>query len=363
MTRSISSGSTFPPDSTTTTGGSNADEVARTAATPAAPAGSTTSFARSSNMTSARASQSSLDGDNAVAQCLDQPERNVTGTGDRDPVGHGRHGLQRHRPAGVERRRVGGGADRLHADQPYVGASVLDRERDACQQTAAACTDDDRADVGALLDDLQADRRLSGDDVGMVERMDEDRPRLGGELLGRDQCLVDGRADESDVRAVGTGGLLLDDRRTFGHEHRRLGVEHARRQRHPLGVVPGAGRHDALGPFVFGEPGNADVCSADLERSGALQVFTFEKDRSADDPGQPARHLQRRRAHDVAQEFARRVHIVHRHRSCQRSPLPGDTSATASRRGKTVTVMTGARRRADRHLPVASADPGSCSAG
>ena len=70
-----------------------------------------------------------VDGDNAVAQCLDQPERNVTGTGDRDPVGHGRHGLQWHRPAGVERRRVCGGSDRLHADQPYVGASVLDRDR------------------------------------------------------------------------------------------------------------------------------------------------------------------------------------------------------------------------------------------
>ena len=155
---------------------------------------------------------------------------------------------------------------------------------------------------------------MPGDDVGMVERVDEDGPGLGGELLGGDQSVVDGRADEPDVRAVGTGGLLLDDRRALGHEHRRLGAEHARREGDTLRVVAGAGRDDPPGALVVGEPGDADVRSADLERAGALQVLALEEGRPADQPGQPARHLQRRRADDVAEEFPRGVDVVHRHR-------------------------------------------------
>ena len=43
---------------------------------------------------------------------------------------------------------------------------------------------------------------LPGDDVGVVERVDEDRAGLGRELAGRDQAVVDVVPDELDLRAV-----------------------------------------------------------------------------------------------------------------------------------------------------------------
>jgi hypothetical protein len=59
ITRSISRGSTLPPERTPTTGASNACGFSITAATAATPAGSTTSFARSSSISSARDNASS----------------------------------------------------------------------------------------------------------------------------------------------------------------------------------------------------------------------------------------------------------------------------------------------------------------
>ena len=60
MTRSMTIGSMFPPDNKTTVLPTASIFSARIAATPTAPAGSTTSFARSSNITNARAMSSSL---------------------------------------------------------------------------------------------------------------------------------------------------------------------------------------------------------------------------------------------------------------------------------------------------------------
>ncbi|MNW56829.1 hypothetical protein D3C74_345750 [compost metagenome] len=59
-TRSSTSGSMFPPDRITTTGPSHPVGSASSAATPAAPAGSTTSLARSVIISSARDSSSSV---------------------------------------------------------------------------------------------------------------------------------------------------------------------------------------------------------------------------------------------------------------------------------------------------------------
>ncbi len=93
ITRSSSSGSTLPPDSTATTGGSNAVGLGEQSGdTAAAPAGSTTSLARSSSSTSARDEPVLADRDDVVDERLDQRERHVARTGDGDPVGHRRHG-------------------------------------------------------------------------------------------------------------------------------------------------------------------------------------------------------------------------------------------------------------------------------
>ena len=62
------------------------------------------------------------------------------------------------------------------------GPQRLGRDRHARDQPAAADAGDDRADVRALLQDLQPHRALPGDDVRVVERVDEDRAGALGEL-------------------------------------------------------------------------------------------------------------------------------------------------------------------------------------
>jgi hypothetical protein len=63
----------------------------------------------------------------------------------------------------------------LHPDQPRPGQGRAHRDSDARRKTAAADRHGDRAGLRALLRNLEADGPLAGDDVWMVERVDEDR--------------------------------------------------------------------------------------------------------------------------------------------------------------------------------------------
>ena len=58
------------------------------------------------------------------------------------------------------------------------GRERLDRRRDAAGQPAAADRDEDRGDVRQVLDDLEPDGALAGDDPVVVERRDDREPAL-----------------------------------------------------------------------------------------------------------------------------------------------------------------------------------------
>ena len=184
----------LPPERTATTGGSNALGSASSAATAAAPAGSTTSLARSRQSSRARDRASSETVTTSSTSSRTMGEGHVARAADRDAVGHRRHRRPAATgPAGGQRGRVRRGALGLHADHPDVGRQRLDRDRDAGEQPAAAGADDDGAHVRALLEDLQADRALPGDDVGVVERVDEHRAGLARRCsAAATQRLVDG---------------------------------------------------------------------------------------------------------------------------------------------------------------------------
>src|SRR5690348_7119892 len=130
MTFDRSTGSMLPPDSTATTGGSKAVGSSISAATAAAPAGSTTSLARS---------------------------------------------RQSDRVAGLQRARKRRCAGRLDGHDLDVWSQRADGHGDPRHQSAATCRHNDRLDLGALLEQLEADGALAGDDVGMVEGVDEHR--------------------------------------------------------------------------------------------------------------------------------------------------------------------------------------------
>ena len=79
---------------------------------------------------------------------------------------------------GFERSVHGIGIGGLHADDLDVGAHLLDVSRHARDQSAAADGAEDGVDGRLMLaQDFHADGALSGDDIGIVERMHE------GELL------------------------------------------------------------------------------------------------------------------------------------------------------------------------------------
>ncbi len=156
-TRSISSGSTLPPESTATTGGSKACGSSINAATARGPGPVRRPASRVPGTAAAPGTAaSSDDGAHLGAQLLDQREGDIAGARHGDAVGHGQHPVQAHRVPGSQRPRVGRRAGCLHADHPHV-ATVSDRGGDARQQAAAPGGHHDRADVGHLLEDLQAD--------------------------------------------------------------------------------------------------------------------------------------------------------------------------------------------------------------
>jgi hypothetical protein len=188
----------------------------------------------------------------------------------------------------------------------------LDRDADAGDQSAPAGADHDGARVGALLGDLEPGGPLPGDDVDVVEGVDQHSAVLLGKNQRRQQRLVDGAACVPDLGAVPLGGGHLRDRRGVRHEHRRPRAEQLCRERHALGVVAGARGDHAPRPLGLGQPGDAHVGAADLERPGALQVLALEQHGAADLLGQPAQALQRRLGGDAAQQLPRSAQVVER---------------------------------------------------
>ena len=211
---------------------------------------------------------------------------------------------------GGQRGRVGRHGLGLDADHADRRVEVLDRHRDAGGEAAAAHGDDDRADLGALLDDLEADRPLAGHDVRVVEGVDEDGagPLRVGESLGHG--VLHAAAGQHDLCAVAAGGLDLRQRGALGHDHGGRAAEQAGRERDALGMVAGAGRDDAAGPFGVGQPGDPEVGAADLERPGPLQVLALQVHRPGDRLGQhPGVQHWSLRDH-VAEQLARGYHVI-----------------------------------------------------
>ena len=90
-----------------------------------------------------------------------------------------------------------------------------------------------------------------GDDVRVVERVDQHRAGLLGEAVSPPCSASSTEVPvEPHLRAVRLGGLHLGDRRALGHEHGGADAEQGRGERDPLRVVAGAGGDDAAGRLV-----------------------------------------------------------------------------------------------------------------
>ncbi|CAB4750028.1 unannotated protein [freshwater metagenome] len=147
----------------------------------------------------------------------------------------------------------------------------------------------------------------------MVERVNEDGSGLVAVHHGRHECLVDRRAGESHVSAVGEGRLHLRDRGAFGHEHGRPYAEKLGGKRHALRMITGTRGNDTPPPLLFREERNPVVGAADLEGPGALEVLGDEMHPAADPVIEPSRTGHGQFANDTRQSRGCSLDVFERH--------------------------------------------------
>ncbi len=138
----------------------------------------------------------------------------------------------------------------LDADDLDRGLDVLGGDGDAANDPAAADRHDDAVEVGRVLEHLDADRALSGDDLVVVIGVDEKEALFLDQGLGGDLAVGQRLARQDDTGAMRPGALDLG-------RGRRLRHHDGGRDAEPLGMIGDglrmiAGRHgdDAAGPFL-----------------------------------------------------------------------------------------------------------------
>ena len=167
---------------------------ASSAATPTAPAGSTTSLPRSSSISSAREMSSSVTVTTSSTSLLTWAKVRSPGPADRDAVG------DRARSAGSRTGCAGRAARAGTAAAPAACTPIDPDVRVAAPWPRPRCPEISPPPPtpvtivrtsGHCSRISSADRALPGDHVRVVERVDQHRAGALGELLRRDQRLVD----------------------------------------------------------------------------------------------------------------------------------------------------------------------------
>ena len=241
-----------------------------------------------------------VDGDDLVQQVPAQAEGFGSGAAHGDAVAEQADLIQGHHLARLDRRLHGGGVDRLDADDPGAGSEEFDDGGDAGGQASAADGDEDGGDgFGVLAGDLQPDRALAGDDVGVVERVYEDGAGLRRAPGRLGEGLVEGVAMQDHVAAQRPHGGDLDGGRGDRHDDGRDRAALPRREGDTLGVVAGRGADDAARQLLRRQGGDLVVGAADLEREDRLQVLALLQHRPAEPGRKPGQGVQGRFDGDV----------------------------------------------------------------
>src|SRR3954469_5981056 len=122
---------------------------------------------------------------------------------------------------------------RLDAKYVRVWSQRLHRKRHACRETTKADRDEnDRrlfsAELGELVEDLEANRAGARDDSTVVGRRHELQSVFIGNLVRTRHALLVVRPDEDDLAAVAAHASDLDLGRVLGHDHYHAHPEDAR---------------------------------------------------------------------------------------------------------------------------------------
>mmetsp|Transcript_9617 Transcript_9617/g.22294 ORF Transcript_9617/g.22294 Transcript_9617/m.22294 type:complete len:496 (+) Transcript_9617:394-1881(+) len=210
--------------------------------------------------------------------------------------------LQLHALAGLDRADHGVGVCRLHADDPDFGAQRLDVGRDAGDQAAAADRNEDRVNGARMLaQHFHRDGALAGDDVGVVEGVDEGQPLRALEFLGMGEGVAETLSMQHDLAAMAAYRVDLDLGRGHRHHDDRPTAELACRQGDPLCMVACRGADDAGSTLLGAQLRHLVVGAAQLEAEDVLLVLALQPHLVAEPPGQFRR----------ARECGLACHVVH----------------------------------------------------
>ncbi len=151
----------------------------------------------------------------------------------------------------------------------------LNRTGNPADQAAPADGHEDEIGVGAVLQDFEADRTLTGDDIRIIEGMDKDHS-----LLRKQLRLLDALADilprEHHIAAVAARRLLFGDGSRFRHDDGCLIARPSGRQGHSLGMIAGGSRHHPFRPDRTLQVVDLVGGPAQFEGARFLQVFQFQ---------------------------------------------------------------------------------------
>ena len=193
-----------------------------------------------------------------------------------------------------------------------AGSADLIAAGDAGHEAAARERDHHRVQVRAVLEQLEPDGALAGDDVGMVEGRQLDPALLGDEPVDLGLGIVLARADHPHLGPKGFDRRHLDRR----HQPRQADTgRHAEAGRgigHRPPVVAGRGADHAPLTLFRAKAGQRVGGTADLEGTDRLCRLQLEQDLTAR-RRQPGGRNQRRPAGDPMDRFTCLVDVLEGH--------------------------------------------------
>ena len=155
---------------------------------------------------------------------------------------------------------------------------MLDGRGNAREQAAAGDRSQHQVNVRQSLHDLQAAGPLSGDDLFVVIRRNDDVAVLANELLGNREPLARGQTHIHHLSAERQRGRALDGRRVRRHDNDGFSAHLAGGIGNALSVVAAGVGDDASGNLFAREPEDLVGRAADLESADGLKALGFEVD-------------------------------------------------------------------------------------
>src|SRR5687768_10824940 len=222
---------------------------------------------------------------------------------------------------------------RLDTDDADVRRHGLDDRADARDQSGTADRDDDRLHARGLLEDLDAQRSLAGDDVFVVVRGKEGEPLRFRKLQGTRSCIDHVVAVQLDGGAELTAVRDFDQRRELRHDDGHRDAKQAAVIGHAQRVVACRCCNDAAAPLFRRQAQQGIACPAFLEAAGALQIIELAPDARTGELRERNRLDAGRFVNAATDAFPRGEHVVQRnHRVQNGSVVPGRTSRSTRRK-------------------------------